>query len=79
MKGIILDPTEQELLNLWNNILEEAKKCNDYNCNFAYGVYQINRELNTFHKEGSGQRKQIVYDYPTLNGSTSFSVGLTKS
>lgn len=68
LKGTSLDLTEQNLLKLWNNILEEAKKCKNYNSNFTYGVYQINKELNTFHKEGSGQKKKIVYDYPTLNG-----------
>lgn len=63
-----LDSDEQELTDLWNKILLEAKSTANYNNNLTYGVYQITKELNTSHKTGTGRSQQIVYDYPTLNG-----------
>lgn len=62
------DCDEQELISLWDNILKEAKRAVDYNKDLTYGVYQITKELNTFHKEGVGKYKANVYDYPVLNG-----------
>lgn len=63
-----LDEDEKNLLSLWNKILSEAKKTQNYNSELTYGVYQITKELNTFKKVGSGKAKKIVYDYPILNG-----------
>lgn len=63
-----LDMDEQNLIVLWNNVLDEAKKTSNYNPNLTYGVYQITKELNTSHKIGSGKAKHTVYDYPILNG-----------
>lgn len=62
------DCDEQELISLWDNILKEAKRAVGYNKDLTYGVYQITKELNTFHKEGAGKYKANVYDYPVLNG-----------
>ena len=63
-----LDVDEENLLSLWNKILSEAKKTQNYNSELTYGVYQITKELNTFKKVGSGKTKKTVYDYPILNG-----------
>ena len=51
-----------------DNILQEAEKTANYDPKLTYGVYQITKELNTFHKEGIGTRKKKVADYPVLNG-----------
>ena len=63
-----LDAESKKLMALWNNILAEAKKTANYNPKLTYGVYQITKELNTSHEEGTGTSKKTVYDYPTLNG-----------
>lgn len=63
-----LDAESNKLTALWENILAEAKKTANYNPKLTYGVYQITKELNTSHEEGSGTTKKTVYDYPTLNG-----------
>lgn len=75
-KSTVLDDDEKDLLEQWNRILEEAKKTANYNSDLTYGVYQITKELNTSHKEGLGNKKQIIYDYPNLN---SYLVTLQKS
>ena len=63
-----LDADEKALVELWNRILDEAKKTANYNSQLTYGVYQITKELNTAQTVGSGKNKKIVYDYPVLNG-----------
>lgn len=63
-----LDAESNKLMALWENILAEAKKTANYNPKLTYGVYQITKELNTSHEEGTGTSKKTVYDYPTLNG-----------
>lgn len=63
-----LDEDEKALMQLWNDILCEAKRTVNYNTRLTYGVYQITKELNTSHKTGTGKSQQIIYDYPTLNG-----------
>lgn len=67
LKNMTLDDDEKKLMFLWKSILSEAKKTANYNSALTYGVYQISRELNTFHKEGTGTSERIVYDYPELN------------
>ena len=62
-----LDAESKKLMALWDNILAEAKKTANYNPNLTYGVYQITKELNTSHEEGTGTSKKTVYDYPNLN------------
>ena len=65
---MILDADEKALVELWNHILDEAKKTANYDSRLTYGVYQITKELNTAQTVGSGKNKKIVYDYPVLNG-----------
>ena len=67
-KATELDDDEEKLFEVWNQILEEAKKTAGYNSEFNYGVYQITKELNTSHVTGTGKSKKTVYDYPVLNG-----------
>ena len=67
LKNMTLDDDEKKLMFLWESILSEAKKTANYNSALTYGVYQISRELNTSHKEGTGTSERIVYDYPELN------------
>ena len=67
LKNMTLDDDEKKLMFLWKSILSEAKKTANYNSTLTYGVYQIARELNTSHKEGTGTSERIVYDYPELN------------
>lgn len=62
-----LDAESKKLMALWDNILSEAKKTANYNPKLTYGVYQITKELNTSHEEGTGTSKKTVYDYPNLN------------
>lgn len=68
LKTMTLDSESKKLLALWDNILTEAKKTKNYNPDLTYGVYQITKELNTSHDEGTGTSKKTVYDYPNLNG-----------
>ena len=63
-----LDTDETELVELWNRILDEAKKTANYDSRLTYGVYQITKELNTSKTVGKGKNKKTVYDYPVLNG-----------
>lgn len=67
MKKMTLDDDEQNLINLWHFIMEEAKKTANYNPDLTYGVYQISKELNISHKEGTGTKRKTVYNYPNLN------------
>ena len=64
-----LNEDEEELLNLWYQIMEEARITDNYNSHWNYGVYQITKELDTFHEEGTGRTKKKIYDYPTLHGN----------
>ena len=64
-----LDKDEEELLTLWDTILSQAKDTKGYDPSLTYGVYQITKELNTWHEEGSGRSKKKIYDYPELNGN----------
>ena len=67
IKNMTLDDDEKKLMFLWDSVLSEAKKTANYNSTLTYGIYQISRELNTSHKEGTGTSERIVYDYPELN------------
>jgi hypothetical protein len=68
LKHTKLDLDEKELINLWDKIIDEARKTRNYNNSYTYGIYQINKELNTFDISGIGKGKQRIYDYPELNG-----------
>lgn len=67
--GFALNDLEQELFNLWRQILDLAKKTKNYNSDYVYGVYQIDHELNTKTKDE--RTKKNIADYPELNGHLS--------
>lgn len=64
-----LDKEEEELISLWNKILNQAKSTTLYKKDLSYGVYQITKELNTFKLVKTGASNKKVYDYPELNGN----------
>lgn len=64
-----LDKEEEELISLWNKILNQAKSTKPYKKDLSYGVYQITKELNTFKLVKTGTSNKKVYDYPELNGN----------
>ena len=63
-----LNEDEEELLKLWKRIIKKAKETKGYNAEYSYGVYQIDKELNTFTIDNSYKTRKKVYDYPELNG-----------
>lgn len=68
-KDTVLDDEEKALIEAWELVLSEARKTKNYNKEFNYGVYQIDKELNTSHEEVIDKQKKKVYDYPALNGN----------
>lgn len=60
-----LDDEEKKLLEVWNHVLEKAATTGKMVKKFTYGPYQIEQEINTFHKDEIG--KKNIYDYPELN------------
>ena len=62
---ISLNDDAKAILKIWTKIQLEAKKCDGYNDNWNYGVYQIAVDLNTSYKDS---KNNIIYNYPTLNG-----------
>lgn len=68
LKKYTLNEDEEELVKLWKRILKKAKETARYNVKYSYGVYQIDKELNTFTIDNSYKTRKKVYDYPELNG-----------
>lgn len=75
LKKLNCTKEEKILIDLWNKILEEAKKTNNYNSKLTYGLYQIKDELDTFEKNDLGKR---VYNYPILHGDIKSLITLVK-
>ena len=74
-----LNDDEAKMYQLWQRILKEAKVTKNYDERLNYGIYQINDELNTSHKETNSRGKTTtVYDYPQLNGDLNTMRGLIK-
>lgn len=67
LNGFKLNAKEQELIELFNKIICEAKNTKNYNQNYKYGMYQIDKDLNTYIIDKYTKKK--VYDYPILNGN----------
>ena len=71
------------MIKIWFDILKEAKKTKNYNKTFAYGLYQIDEELNIHYKFDVNGNKlypndknysnksnsRIYYDYVNLNSN----------
>lgn len=66
LKEFYLNKEEQKMMSVWNEILKDAKKTANYNPEFTYGLYQIDEELNTKHKD---EKNDNIPDYPQLNGN----------
>ena len=65
LKDLVFTEKENKILLLWNRILAQAKKTENYNSKFTYGLYQIDEELNTNFKN---EKEETIYKYPELNG-----------
>ncbi len=64
LKILNLKTEDKDLLNLWQEVFEEAKNTKEYKQNLKYGTYQIIQELNTFYLD---DKKNKIYNYPILN------------
>lgn len=64
--GFILNHLEQEMYDLWKDILALSKRTENYNGDYVYSFFQIDDELNTKTKDF--RAKKYVADYPELNG-----------
>ncbi|MBX4204798.1 MAG: hypothetical protein KW788_01255 [Candidatus Doudnabacteria bacterium] len=64
LKAYKLTKEEEELLYLFKDVLKKAKRTKGYNPEYKYGTYQIDTELNTYHKN---ENDEIIYDNPQLN------------
>ena len=65
LKDLVFTEKENKILFVWNRILAQAKKTENYNSKFTYGLYQIDEELNTSFKN---EKEETIYNYPELNG-----------
>lgn len=75
-----LTKTEKWLISTWEVLLEEARKCEEYDKNFKYGVYQIQKDMNEKKEyQRDNKTQQIIINpktkkpfekpkYPILNG-----------
>ena len=72
-----LDNEEKKLLEVWNRVLEKATATGKMVEKFTYGPYQIEQEINTFHKDETG--KKNIYDYPELNAELNTLKALLKT
>ena len=61
-----LNDDERVIIDLWNKILQQASKTENYNGKYKYGIYQISKELNTTYIDEKGD---TIYNYPELNGN----------
>jgi len=55
---------EQDLLDIFYDVLKKAKVTKNFNKKYTYGTYQIDEELNTRYKN---ENDEWIYDYPELN------------
>lgn len=60
-----LNQVEVELIEQWGRVMNAAKNTKNYNKKFTYGLFQIDEELNTKHKDEKGNN---IPDYPELQG-----------
>ncbi len=64
LKNYKLTSEENELLDIFADIVTKAKSTKKYNPKWTYGTYQIDEELNTRYKNDNDE---WIYDYPELN------------
>ena len=66
----LMQPHRLNLKRSWDMVLNEAKKCSEYNSNFKYGLAQIEEELNIEISSGiADKRGKILMNkkYPKLD------------
>ena len=56
------------MVELFDSILSQAKVTRNYKKNYTYGLFQIEKELNTFTTIEISGKKIKLFDYPELNG-----------
>lgn len=66
LSKLTYNKVECNILKEWNNIISYVKTTNEYDHSLTYGVFQIEKEINTFSKNEQGD---IIYNYPELNGA----------
>ncbi len=59
-----MNKDEKVLVDLWNGVISEAKKTNEYDSKWNYGVYQIINELDTTYIDSNGDTQ---YNYTQLH------------
>ena len=59
-----MNSDEKVLVDLWNNVIAEAKKTKEYDSRWNYGVYQIINELDTTYIDSNGDTQ---YNYIQLH------------
>lgn len=64
LKNMKLKANEQVMIDIWNNILAEAKKTKEYDSRWNYGLYQIINELDTSYIDANGDTQ---YNYAQLH------------
>ncbi len=81
LSKLTLNNTDKNILALWDELLWEAKKTENYNPDYTYGLYQIIQELNTYIYDSKSytknqlkslslnkaEKKQVSVKYVTLN------------
>lgn len=64
LKEFKLTKEENNLLDIFSEILKKARKTKNFNKKYTYGVYQVDEELNTRFKN---ENDEWIYDNPELN------------
>jgi len=64
LKNMKLSANEQVMVDIWKNILSEAKKTKEYDSRWNYGLYQIIDELDTTYVDVNGNTQ---YTYTQLH------------
>lgn len=68
MQGYEYSEKEKEMVELFDSILSQAKATKNYNKDYTYGLFQIEKELNTFKTIEISGKNIKLFDYPELNG-----------
>jgi hypothetical protein len=53
LENMALNKMDNEILNLWEEVLNQAKKTEEYNKSYTYGLWQIENELNIWIDDDS--------------------------
>ena len=77
LKKLKMGSEELSLISQWNTVLEWAKKTENYDPTFTYGVYQIFAELDTSYKDEVSQK--VIWDNIELHSALSTLKEMVKS